>query len=100
MEARTRTSNRRALLPPSRGDFLVLDDAQELRLKFERHVADLVEQKGSLVGEFEQAHAAGGRGAREGALLVAEQLGLEQVSRDRGAIDLEKGPAVARAPRR
>src|SRR5213079_3622399 len=65
---------------------LVLEDAQDLGLELERHVADLVEEQRAAVGELELAFLLLGR-AGERALLVAEQLALEQTLRDGGAVD-------------
>ena len=58
-------------------ELALLEDAQQLGLGAQRHLADLVEEDGALVGAFEAA-LAHGHGAGEGALLVAEQLCLEQ----------------------
>jgi hypothetical protein len=46
------------------------------------HLADLVEEERAAVGLLEAADAAA-VGAGEGALLVAEELGLEERLRDR-----------------
>ena len=51
-----------------------------------RHVADLVEEEGAAVALLELADAAA-VSAGEGALLVAEQLALQQVLRDGGAVE-------------
>src|SRR5262249_27789073 len=56
------------------------------RLKREVEVADLVDQKRSTVRLFENAAAAADR-AGERAALVAEELGLDEARRDRGAIE-------------
>ena len=63
-----------------------LQHPQELHLHGEAHVADLIEEERAALGEFE-ASLAGGERAREGALLVAEEFALEQIRRDRPAID-------------
>jgi hypothetical protein len=47
-------------------------------LEAERHLADLIQEERAPVGELEAAGLAG-HGARERALLVAEQLGLEEL---------------------
>ena len=67
-------------------DLALLDGAQQLGLQAAVHLADFVEQQGAAVGLLELADAAG-HGAGEGALLVAEQLALQQVLGDRGAVD-------------
>ena len=72
---------------------LLLQHAQHLRLHLQAHVADLVEEQRAAVGQLELAAAPGER-AGERALLVAEQLGLDQLLGDRGAVDLHE-----RAPR-
>ena len=51
-----------------------------------RHVADLVEEQRAAVGQLDEADLAALRG-RVGALLVAEQLALDQLARDRRAVD-------------
>src|SRR5205814_822616 len=67
-------------------DLAVDEDAQELHLELERQLADLVEEQRAAVGGLEQADAVG-RGIREGAFRVAEQLALEEVLGDRAAVD-------------
>ena len=70
-------------------DFAGLDRAQQLGLGLEREVADLVEEQRAAVGQLEPAllalHRAGERPA-----LVAEQLALDQVLRDRRTVDLDE----------
>src|SRR4029078_9773888 len=56
---------------------VLLEDAQELGLHREGHLADLVEEQGAHVRRFEEALVPAIR-AGECALLVAEQRGLEQ----------------------
>ena len=60
------------------GELALLQDAQQLRLQVERHVADLVEEERAAGRGLELADAALD-GAGEGAALVAEQLALEQL---------------------
>src|SRR5207244_4294375 len=55
----------------------------------QRHVADLVEEEGPAVALLELADAAP-VGAGEGALLVAEQLALQQLIRDGRAVEGQK----------
>ena len=57
-----------------------------------RHLADLVEEDRPLVRQLEAALALGDR-AGERALLVPEQLTLEQRLRQRRAVDLDQRPA-------
>src|SRR5690606_23138635 len=68
----------------------------QLRLQRERHVADLVEEQGAAVGDLDLAGRLA-HGARERALLEAEQLRLEQRLRDRGAVDRNERLLRARA---
>ena len=60
-------------------ELLLLQRAQELRLRLERHVADLVEEERAAVGGLELALAARDR-AGERAALVAEELALDQLA--------------------
>ena len=64
----------------------LLDGAQQLRLQRGRDVADLVEEERAPVGRLDQS-GLGPDGTRERALLVTEQLGLEQRLGKRRAID-------------
>src|SRR6185437_11243348 len=68
-------------------EFALLQDAQQFDLRGHGHVADLVEEQRALVGQLEFPRLGSG-GAGEGALFVAEQLALEQVFGDGGAVDL------------
>src|SRR4051794_11781399 len=68
----------------------LLEDAEELRLEFERHFADFVEEDGAAIGELEAADALRD-GAGEGAALVSEELAFEQSRRDGGAVELDEG---------
>ena len=67
-------------------DHPLLEEAQQLDLKRQRDVADLVEEQGAALGQLDLADVRLDR-AGERAALVAEQLGLEQVFGDRGAVD-------------
>ena len=77
-------------------ELALLQRAQQLRLQVERQLADLVEKQRAAVGELEpsllQAERAGER-----ALLVAEELGLEQRLGQRRAVDRHERPGGARA---
>src|SRR5258705_349544 len=70
--------------------FALLQHAQQLGLQVWGHLANLVEQERAALGHLEEAHLVGVR-PRERALLVAEQLALDQVLRDRRAVDLDEG---------
>jgi hypothetical protein len=77
-------------------ELAVGEDAQQARLQVERHVADLVEEERAAVGLLEAAAPRRLR-AGERAALVAEQLGFEQVLRDRRGVDRDERPRGARA---
>ena len=79
-----------------RAHLAFLQHAQQLGLQRQRHVADLVEEQGAAVGCIEQALAVA-VGAGEGALAVAEQLALQQVLRQRGAVLHDERLAAAEA---
>ena len=74
----------------------VLDHPQELGLQLEGQLADLVEEEGAAVGDLEAALALGD-GPGESALLVAEELALDERGRQRRAVELDEGPGPARA---
>ena len=76
--------------------FALLQHAQQPRLRLHRHVADLVEEQRAALGLLEAAGAAR-VGAGEGALLVAEQLGFDQVARDRRHVDGDERAVAALA---
>src|SRR5204862_7876471 len=75
-------------------ELVFLKDAQDLGLGARVHVADLVEEQGAAVGELELAATLVG-GARECALLVTEELALDELGGDRGAIELDEGAVGA-----
>jgi hypothetical protein len=75
------------------GELAVLQDMEQLGLQRGRHLADFVEEDGAVVGELELARL-GLQGAAEGAALEPEHLRLEQVARQRGAVDLHKCSAA------
>src|SRR5581483_3745659 len=74
-------------------DLVLLEDAEQLRLEPELHLADLVEEDRAAVRELELADLPADR-ARERAALVAEELALEEVARQRGAVDGDERPAA------
>ena len=78
-----------ALLPSHPANGPRLERPQQLRLQLERQGADLVEEERASVGQLEEP-GLGGDGSGKGASLVAEQLALEQVGRDRRAVDLDE----------
>ncbi len=77
-------------------DFLFLHGAEQLRLERLREGTDLVEEDRAAMGEMELA-LLGPDGARESAPHVAEELALEKVGRDRGAVDRDQTRASPRA---
>ena len=76
-------------------ELLFLEHAQDLRLRALAHVADFVEEQRAAVGLLEAADAHAVR-AGEGALLVTEELGLEQVFLKRSRVDLDERAFSAR----
>ncbi len=74
----------------------LLQDPQQLHLHGDAHVADLVEEQRAALGDLE-APLARGDGTGERALLVTEQLGLEQVGGNRAAVDRDERAVAARA---
>ena len=79
-----------------RADLAGGEHAVELLLGFLRQGADLVEQQRAAVGLDHPADALG-EGARKGARHMAEQLAVDDVGRDRLAVDLDQRPAGAQA---
>ncbi len=76
-------------------ELLFLQDAQQLGLGLQTHVADFVQEQRAAVGRLELALAPRRR-AGKGALLVAEQLALDQLARERRAVHRDKRRAGAR----
>ena len=75
-------------------DHPLLQEAQQLDLQRQRDVADLVEEQRAAMGELDLALGGLDR-AGEGALLVAEQFGFEQILGDRGAVDRDEAADAA-----
>ena len=73
---------------------MLLQHAQNLGLNRGAHVADFVEEQAAAVGLLEAADALA-IGAGEGALLVSEQLRLEQRLGKRRAVHLDEVPRRA-----
>src|SRR5207249_7643936 len=78
-------------------ELAMLEYAQQLRLRRRAHLADLVEEERPLVRELELAELLRVR-VGERALLVAEELALEQRLRDGGAVERDQRAVGARAP--
>ena len=68
-----------------------LEEIEQLGLHLRAELRDFVEEQGTAVGHLDES-ALGFPGVREGTLLVAEQLGLEQVGGQRRAVDLDEPP--------
>jgi len=81
---------REDVCPSAEGaDSPVLEHPEQLRLERGRHVADLVEEQGSPVGELEEAGPVP-VGSRVGAADRAEHLALEEGFGHGGAVDGEE----------
>src|SRR6056297_1964260 len=76
----------------------LLQESEQLRLQRHGHVADLVQEQRAAAGRLDLA-GGGLVGTGEGALLVAEQLGLEQILRDGRAVDGDETLVLAVAER-
>ena len=74
---------------PDRPVLALLQHPQQLRLEVRRHLADFVEQQRAALGHLEESLLVHRR-AGERAFLVAEQLRLDEVLRNRCAIDLDE----------
>ncbi len=96
MAAMSRASERRVRVDAEALELALLQDAQQLRLQFERDLANLIEEDGALVGELEAADALRD-GAGEGAALVPEKFAFEQTGGNRRAVELDERARVARA---
>src|SRR5262245_16370693 len=77
-----------------RVDLSRLQGAQQLHLRVEGQLADLIEEQGAAVGLLELADPLVD-GARKGSPLVPEQDGLKQVLRDGTAVHSDRGPPFA-----
>src|SRR5580658_1168822 len=75
--------------------FRLLDHAQQLGLRGERHLSDLIEQERPVLGLFETSEAACS-GARKRPFFVAEQLTLYKALGQRSAIHGHKRAAASR----
>src|SRR2546426_6024629 len=71
-------------------ELAVLQNVEQLGLKPERHLADLVEHERALVRQLEPARLLPVR-ASEGALLMSKELGLQKLAGQRRAVDLRDG---------
>ncbi len=71
------------------GHHALLKHPQHLGLRRGGHVAHLVEEEGAAVGQLELAGAVG-EGAGEAALHVPEELALDELRGNRGAVHLDE----------
>ena len=78
-------------LAPDPHHLAVLHHAQQSHLGGERELANLVEKERAAVGLLEPALPPGRR-ASEGALLVAEELRVDQLRRNGAAVDATERP--------
>ena len=74
----------------------LLQGPQKLALLGDHDFADLVQEEGAPFGGLEEADVVG-VGAGEGALDVAEELALEELVGDGGAVDLDEGAGLGLA---
>src|SRR4029077_18174738 len=79
---------------PQALEFLLLQDAQQLRLQRRRDVAYFVQKQRAFVGHFEAPDLLRD-GSGEGALLMTEQFAFQKIQRNRRAIELYKGTPAA-----
>src|SRR5581483_5258031 len=75
----------------------LLEHAEQLRLEVRLQLGHLVEEERPALRQLDAAAPARDR-ARERALLVAEELALEELLGERGAVDRDERPARALAP--
>ncbi len=91
-----RTSVRICVRPPTVEYSPSWQNAQETRLRFERHVADFVEKERAALRLLEAADGAR-VGAGESPALVAEEFALDEFARDRRHVDGDEGTIAAAA---
>ena len=80
-----------ALVAAHRLEAALLQDAQQLGLDRDRHVADLVEEERAAIGGSEAPDAVGQR-AGESAFDMPKQFAFQQRFRDGRTIDRDEGP--------
>ena len=94
--AMTRTSEWSVRTDPTRSNVPSCSTRRSLACRSTSSLADLVQEERSAVGDLEAAGPGGDR-AREGALLVAEELRLDQRRWDGGAVDPDERAGAAGA---
>src|SRR5208283_5405088 len=75
-------------------ELALLQHAEKFDLDGGRHVSDFIEKERALIGKFEFARLAGGRSGKS-SFFVTEKLALQQIFRNRGAVDLDERPGGA-----
>src|SRR5215831_4844496 len=70
-------------------EFLILQYAQQLRLKFQRYFTDLVQKERSAVGKFHAPDLLAD-GAGEGSSFVSKELAFQQSRRNGSAVQFDK----------
>ena len=68
----------------------LLQDFEQLALNLKIHIADLIEKHRAAVRDLEKSHFAVHR-ARKSAPLMTEQLRLEKLPRQSGAVEIDEG---------
>src|SRR5215467_5501743 len=81
---------------PDSLELSLLQHPQKLGLERKRNLPDLIEEQCPPIGQLEASHSIADR-ASEGALDVAEELTLEQVGVDRGAVHTHERAVSPRA---
>src|SRR5258708_1297067 len=69
--------------------FALLNDAEELGLRFWADGGDFVKEDGALIGDFEEAFL-GSHGAGKGTLDVAEKLRFKEIDRNGAGVDRDE----------
>jgi hypothetical protein len=76
-------------------ELALLEHAQKLRLRRRCHLGDFVQEQHAAAGQFDLPRL-GLLRPGEGAPLMSEQLGLEQLLGQRGAVERNEWPALPR----
>ena len=84
------------LAPPSRRNFVLLEDPEQIHLGLGGHLAHFVEKERAPLGHLEPARLAPGCAA-EGSFLVAEQLALDQAFGECPDVGGDERPVAAPA---
>jgi hypothetical protein len=73
-----------------------LQRAQQFRLELDRDIADLIQEQGAAVRQFEPARL-GSESAGEGATLVPKEFAFQQAAWNSGTVELHHGSLAAAA---